>query len=151
MPFKRDVKNLALSNLRIPKDKILTAFWINFWYRIFGDKRPDSLAVLRQLEAIPAEGYAQAVFSDRVYCQSFSAELKRSRDDFVMGIPLKIAKNAEKTATDGIVSISTIAHIICRKIKSIVEYFVIVPNLFFAVQARCIYIICSRGQCGCAL
>lgn len=84
-----------------------TAFWINFWYRIFGDKRPDSLAVLRQLEAIPAEGYAQAVFSDRVYCQSFSAELKRSRDDFVMGIPLKIAKNAEKTATDGIVSVDS--------------------------------------------
>ena len=37
----------------------------------------------------------------------FSAVMKRSRDDFVMGIPLKITNHTEDSPTDGIVSVES--------------------------------------------
>ncbi len=83
------------------------AFWIDFWYKIFGDKAPDSMRVLQQLKAIPPEEYNEAVACEKVYCQSFSAVMKRSRDDFVMGIPLKITNHTEDSPTDGIVSVES--------------------------------------------
>ncbi len=67
----------------------IRGFWLNFWYRIFGDKNPNAFEVLRQLKEIPANEYNNAVICKSVYSQSYSAIMKRSRDDFVLGIPLK--------------------------------------------------------------
>ena len=81
------------------------AFWINLWYRIFGDKHPDCLQVCKQLQQ---RDEAEMIgFSDKVYCQSYSTTLKRGRDDFVMGIPYFFSKRLEKKDTDGLVSVDS--------------------------------------------
>ena len=84
-------------------------FFINFWYRIFGDKKPDALTVCRQLRAskediVKLENLAA---HDGIYMQSFSTTLKRGRDDFVMGIPLMISKHYENIPGDGMVSVES--------------------------------------------
>lgn len=81
------------------------AFWIDFWYRIFGDKNPNSLKVCEQLALVDKIEEETIEFNSKVYCQSFSTTLKRSRDNFLMGIPLLFAKHYEKEKkSDGLVS-----------------------------------------------
>lgn len=96
---------IASKILRMPKPaKKFIAFWVNFVYRIFGDKKPNSLEVCRQLQSVPYTDAEVIDFSDKVYCQSYSTQMQRSRDDFVMGIPHMFSKKYERGATDGIVS-----------------------------------------------
>lgn len=83
--------------------KKFIAFWVNLCYRIFGDKNPDSLTVCNQLKAQYSKE-DMLKFSDKVYCQSYSASMKRIRDDFIMGIPLMFTKRLENSKTDGLVS-----------------------------------------------
>ncbi len=100
---------LATKLCSLPKWLLrFVAFWLNFWYRIFGDKNPNAFEVLRQLKEIPANEYNNAVICKSVYSQSYSAIMKRSRDDFVLGIPLKIIQNVGKNnQSDGIVSVES--------------------------------------------
>lgn len=96
---------IASSLLRLPEFLVkFLAFWINFWYRIFGDKRPDALEVCKQLQAVPDSTQEKQVLPATVYCQSFSTTLKRSRDDFVMGIPLAFCRRFDGTPGDGLVT-----------------------------------------------
>lgn len=81
------------------------AFWINFWYRIFGDKHPDAYTVCKQLQLHDDEELL--TFSDKVYCQSFSTTMKKVKDDFVMGIPLLVSKHSQKEETDGLVPVES--------------------------------------------
>ncbi|MDE6660296.1 MAG: hypothetical protein K2J93_00545 [Anaeroplasmataceae bacterium] len=93
---------VATNLLRLPKFLIvIIAFWVNLFYRIFGDKKPDSHTVCKQLQTVEA---STLNFSDKIYCQSYSTTLKRSRDDFIMGIPLIFSKHWEKTTSDGLVT-----------------------------------------------
>lgn len=81
------------------------AFWINLWYKIWGDKHPDCLTVCEQLQK---RDYNEVInFSDRVYCQSFSTTMERSRDDFIMGIPFMFTRYLEKDFSDGLVSVES--------------------------------------------
>lgn len=80
------------------------AFWINFWYRIFGDKHPDAYGVCKELQQHDGE---EQPFSDKVYCQSYSTTINRVRDDFVMGIPLVFSRYCEKSETDGLVPVDS--------------------------------------------
>ena len=83
------------------------AFWINFWYKIFGDKKPDALGVCRELRLAP-EGVVECFdHHDGVYMQSYSTELERGKDDFVMGIPLLFSRRFEGIASDGLVSVES--------------------------------------------
>ena len=83
------------------------AFWVNLWYRIFGDKHPDSLAVCRQLQATPNEELEELNVSEKVYCRSYSATMQRGRDDFLMGIPYLFMKRCENIPSDGLVSVES--------------------------------------------
>ncbi len=96
---------IATNLLRLPKWILaIIDFWLNFWYRIFGDQQPNALAVCRQL-ALTEETEAETVaFSEKVYCQSYSTSLERSSDDFVMGIPLIFSHYYENRESDGLVS-----------------------------------------------
>jgi len=42
--------------------------------------------------------------SPDIYCQSFSSTLEKSRDDFIMGIPLIFYRKLESASSDGLVS-----------------------------------------------
>ena len=80
---------IATNILRLPNWILaIINFWLNLWYKIFRDKKPNALAVCKELAQINTIEEEIINFSDKVYCQSFSSTLNRSRDDFVMGIPL---------------------------------------------------------------
>lgn len=99
---------IATQILRMPNfSKKFIAFWINAAYRVFGDKKPNSLMVCEQLKSVPEEEIAPLGFSDKVYCQSYSATMEKSRDDFIMGIPLMFSKHYEKGKSDGLVSVKS--------------------------------------------
>lgn len=80
------------------------AFWINLWYRIFGDKHPDALTVCRQLQTSEEDETGELFASEKVYCQSYSATMHRGRDDFLMSIPFAFIKYWAHTASDGLVT-----------------------------------------------
>lgn len=84
------------------------AFWINLWYRIFGDKKPDCLKVCEELAQTPNIEEETIKISDKVYCQSYSSKMKRSRDDFIMGIPLMFSRYFENGKdSDGLVPVDS--------------------------------------------
>lgn len=82
------------------------AFWLNFWYRRFGDRAPDALEVCRQL-VYSEDGVLNTEHGSEILMQSYSATLHRFRDDPVMGIPLRISKRAGSGDTDGLVSVES--------------------------------------------
>lgn len=92
--------------MKYPKCILKTvAFWVNFWYRIFGDKHPDAYNVCKELQLHnDVDPYP---FSDKVYCQSYSSTMKSAKDDFVMGIPLVFSRRIQNGATDGLVPIDS--------------------------------------------
>ncbi len=96
---------IATNILRLPNFILdFIAFWLNFWYRIFGDKHPDALKVCEELQSKGSIEEETFGFTSKVYCQSYSTTLKSGRDDFIMGIPLMFYKFFESTSSDGLVS-----------------------------------------------
>ena len=83
------------------------AFWINLWYRIFGDKHPDVLTACRQLSANPSGVLESFEPMDSVFMQSYSTTLEKSSDDFLMGIPLFFSRKFENDFSDGLVSVES--------------------------------------------
>lgn len=96
---------IATNILKLPNFILnFIAFWINFWYRIFGDKHPNSLYVCKELAQYEPLEKETLKMPPSIYCQSYSTTLKRSRDDFIMGIPLAFSHYYEKRNSDGLVS-----------------------------------------------
>ncbi len=97
---------VATGILKLPRWILaIINFWLNFWYRIFGDKQPRALAVCEELALIESVEAEIAHLPAGVYCQSFSTTLEKSRDDFVMGIPLLFSHYWEQDKeSDGLVS-----------------------------------------------
>jgi len=96
---------IATKILKFPKWMLkFAAFWIDFWYRLGGDKKPNSYEVCKELKKIDNINDEAMNISDKVYCQSFSTTLKKSKDDFVMGIPLMFSHYFQEQSTDGVVS-----------------------------------------------
>ena len=96
---------IADNILKLPKFIVkFLAFWINFWYKIFGDKKPDSLTVCKQLKTVTDDDISSVSGIDGVYCQSYSTTLRRSCDDFLMGIPLIFSRKFEGSQSDGLVA-----------------------------------------------
>lgn len=77
---------------------------INLWYKITGDKKPDVLTVCRQLRRNDSGVLPKGSRYDGIYLQSYSTVLEKSRNDFIMGIPLIFSKRFEKGSSDGLVS-----------------------------------------------
>lgn len=88
--------------------KNIIAFWMNFYYRLFKDKYPNAIKMGEQLTSDYLIKFNKEIIDDeRVYYQSYYTTLNRSRDDFVMGIPLVFSKCWEKENSDGMVSITS--------------------------------------------
>lgn len=96
---------IASNILRLPKWILkLISIWLNFWYRVFGDKKPDSLTVCKELAKSNEVEEETFNISKNVYCQSFSTRMNKVHDDFIMGIPFKFFRYFEKNIeTDGLV------------------------------------------------
>ncbi len=96
---------IATNILALPKWMLaIVDFSLNTCYRIFGDQMPNAYEVCKELaldDYIPMETMK---LSEKIYCQSYSTTLEKSRDDFIMGIPLKFSHYFEKKKSDGLVS-----------------------------------------------
>ncbi len=96
---------IATNLLRLPHWMLkYAAFWVDLAFRLVNDKHPDSYAVCRQLAQTDENEMRAVAFSEKVYCQSYSTKLEKSRDDFVMGVPLMFSRYFEKRDSDGLVS-----------------------------------------------
>ncbi len=85
----------------------IICFFVNLFYRIFGDKHPDLMTVAKQLRDDSMNEFNTSVSNtDGVYYQSYSSALS-SRKVFLMYIPYKFSKHCEGEETDGIVSVSS--------------------------------------------
>lgn len=100
---------IATNILRLPRWMLrFIAFWINFWYRLFGDKHPDSLRVCEQLAEVSDVIEESFISNTEIYCQSYSTTMNKSRDDFIMGIPLMFSRYFDKkNESDGLVAMSS--------------------------------------------
>jgi len=103
---------LATNLYRLPRIiKYPIACYLHTAYRVFGDKNPEVLKVCEQLRYAP-DGALETLHLtlpdttyEDIFMQSYSSTMARSRDDFVMGIPLAFSRYFEKGApTDGMVS-----------------------------------------------
>ena len=96
---------IATKLLSLPKWilKPLVVFF-NTFYKILGDQKPDALKAGQQLQSTDDLDNKTINFSSKVYCQSYSAILKNSKDDFLMAVPYIFSKKYEKTSSDGLVS-----------------------------------------------
>lgn len=99
---------VATGILRAPKILLgPVAVCVNGLFRLMGDKHPDSMTACRQLQRVQGElDFDTLLINEKVYCQSFSATMKRGRKkaDFVMQIPLMFSRYMEKgVETDGLV------------------------------------------------
>lgn len=97
---------IATHILHLPKWILkMIAFFLDFWYRVFGDKHPDSLAVCKQLAEKKDIEEETFFISDKIYCQSYSTKMDKARDNFLLGIPLLFFHYFEKDKEcDGLVS-----------------------------------------------
>ena len=92
--------------LKFPKFAVkYAAFWVNTFFRVFGDKHPDSYTACQELQR--SQHLAQDTASvPGVFCQSFSSTFRpgEKQADFVTAIPLLISRWMEKgRASDGMV------------------------------------------------
>ncbi|MBQ7390257.1 MAG: alpha/beta hydrolase [Clostridia bacterium] len=81
--------------------RILT-FFIDTFYKLIGDKNPDSMKVCEQLKE-SGESEEES-FSDKVYCQSYSTKLKSGKDCILMAVPMYIYTKTDGSENDGVVS-----------------------------------------------
>lgn len=96
---------LADMILSFPKFIIkILEFFINHTYKFFNDENPDCLLVAKQLSTHNHIDEETIDISDKVYCQSYSTTMHKSKDDFILGIPLQFSKHLEKDHSDGLVA-----------------------------------------------
>ena len=103
---------IATAILRAPKLLLHpVAFLVNGAFRLLGDKHPDSMRACQQLQRVQKDLDKETLhIGSRVYCQSFSATMKRGRkkEDFLMRIPLMFSRYMEKgVETDGLVPLDS--------------------------------------------
>jgi len=89
--------------LSLPKWIVtLISKFLNICYRFLGDKKPNVLRACKQLKE--NSELDVNLTTNKVYCQSYSAVLKRSKDDALMAIPHMILKKIDNDVSDGLVS-----------------------------------------------
>jgi len=91
--------------LKFPKFMIkIVAFFTNIWYRMLGDKKPDSMTVFHQLSTAYALDFNKNVMDDpAVYCQSFAFVMNNMFSDILMWLPYCVISIVEGK-NDGLVT-----------------------------------------------
>ncbi len=99
---------VATGILRVPSILLKpVAKVVDIVFRLLGDQHPDSMAACHQLQLVQGDLDRETLhLADHVYCQSFSATMKRGRGkaDFVMRIPMLFSRYMDKDGeSDGLV------------------------------------------------
>lgn len=105
-PHKGSIIASKIWNLPMPIKKCI-GFSIDMFYCLFcGDEHPDSLRACMQLREVD-EAEETVQFSYKVYCQSYSTEIGRLRDCYIMGLPMMLQHRYEVMDNDGMVAESS--------------------------------------------
>ena len=86
--------------------KRFLAFFINGFYKLAGDKSPDSLKVCEQLKS-NEESEDSVDFTANVYCQSYSTKIGKGSDCILMAVPMVIYHKTDGAENDGMVSVES--------------------------------------------
>ena len=93
--------------LRFPEFAVrYAAWWVNTFYRVLGDRVPDSFTACQEMRRVTDENTETLNCAGPVFCQSFSSAVRKGEkgQDFVMSIPLMFSRWIEKNhLTDGLV------------------------------------------------
>ena len=79
------------------------AFFINGFYKLVGDKNPDSLRVCEQLKSTE-EAAEASDYREKIYCQSYSTKITKGSDCMLMAVPMTIYRFTDGAVNDGMVS-----------------------------------------------
>lgn len=105
-PFKGSP--IASIILKLPSWMTKVIAWcVDLIYKIFGDQNPNSLQVCSDLKLVDDLNNECLKISKDVFVQSYSTIMERSKDDFVMGIPLAFSRYFYKNKTDGLVPLES--------------------------------------------
>lgn len=86
----------------------LLCFWVNLFYRITGDKKPNLYKLAEDLTVDKMVEFNKKILNmPGVYYQSYSSKYNAKKYNFIMGIPYKFSKFCENTETDCIVSVES--------------------------------------------
>lgn len=99
---------LSTTLLKMPAWTAKTiAFFIDTFFRIFRDEKPDVLALAHDLTVTSMEQFNQDVpNAPEVYYQSYSSTSPRKKA-FIRYIPYELSRYCEQDDTDGMVSVSS--------------------------------------------
>lgn len=86
----------------------ILAFFINCFYKLIGDKNPDSLKVCEQLKTNDSDDSVIA-YGEKVYCQSYATKMQRGSDCLLMAVPMLIYRKTDGAENDGVVSLESAA------------------------------------------
>ena len=94
--------------LSIPNPfRMVIAFFVNLFFRICHDKKPDIIKLGTQLTEESMQEFNKLITnSEKVYYQSYSSNVD-SNDSFIKFIPYTILEYCEEDYTDGLVSVSS--------------------------------------------
>lgn len=99
-------KGTPVANVMMNQPKFMLAienFFINLWYRIIGDKKPQARILGEQLKRVNSLEEPVKIIKEGVYYQSFSSSTNNVKDNFIDAIPLLISRHEENVPTDGLV------------------------------------------------
>lgn len=83
------------------------AFFINTFFRLFRDQKPNVLALAEELTVESMERFNETIVNQpQVYYQSYSSTSPRKKA-FIRYIPYKFSRHCEQDDTDGMVSVSS--------------------------------------------
>ena len=82
-------------------------FWFNAFYKLLKDEQPDVITACKQLESKVEITAERLTTSQDIYCQSYSATMRKASSDFVLSIPFLISRHYENDFSDGMVSNSS--------------------------------------------
>lgn len=91
--------------LRLPDGLVrLASFFCNLWFRILGDKQPDSYRVFHQLTTSEAAAFnASHPIPSGVRCRSYAFVMSRACSDLILWLPYQVVKAVEGE-NDGLVT-----------------------------------------------
>ena len=83
------------------------SFFINGFYRLFGDQHPDILSAAHELTDSAMNHFNASVPNDpAVYYQSYASHASKE-NAFLVYLPYQLSRYCEQDATDGLVSVSS--------------------------------------------
>lgn len=102
-PHRGSIIASKIWSLPLPLKRAIAKTIDLFYKKICHDEYPDSMRACEQLRHSDTEGET-IMFSEKVYCQSYSAGISKVKDCFIMALPMKLQHRYQIAENDGLVT-----------------------------------------------